>query len=100
MARHKAKLTKRTVDAVTAPAEGETWVWDTEIKGFILRVRPSGRKVYAVRYRLGTRQATYTIGTHGSPWTPDTAREKALWALDRVQAGRLRHERRCRPRLS
>ena len=87
MAKHKAKLTKRTVDAVTAPAEGETWVWDTEIKGFILRVRPSGRKVYAVRYRLGTRQATYTIGTHGSPWAPDTAREKALWALDRVRNG-------------
>ncbi|WP_428149694.1 tyrosine-type recombinase/integrase [Brevundimonas sp.] len=87
MAQHKAKLTKRTVDATTKPAEGETWVWDTEIKGFILRVRPSGRKVYALRYRLGTRQATYTIGTHGSPWTPDTAREKALWAMERVRNG-------------
>lgn len=83
----KAKLTKRTVDSIPAPAEGETWVWDTEIKGFILRVRPSGRKVYALRYRLGTRQATYTIGTHGSPWTPDEAREAARLALSRVKDG-------------
>jgi len=83
----KAKLTKRTVDAVAAPAEGETWVWDTEIKGFILRVRKSGRKVYAVRYRLGSRQATYTIGTHGSPWTPDDARDEAMKVLSRVRDG-------------
>ena len=83
----KAKLTKRTVDATTPPAEGETWVWDTEIKGFILRVRPSGRKVYAVRYRLGSRQATYTIGTHGSPWTPDDARIEAMNVLGRVRDG-------------
>ncbi|MDP3406601.1 MAG: site-specific integrase [Brevundimonas sp.] len=83
----KAKLTKRTVDAAAPPAEGEVWVWDTEIKGFILRVRKSGRKVYAVRYRLGSRQATYTIGTHGSPWTPDDARSEAMDILRRVRDG-------------
>jgi len=83
----KAKLTKRTVDTASPPAEGEAWVWDTEIKGFILRVRPSGRKVYAVRYRLGSLQKTYTIGTHGSPWTPDDARAEAMKILSRVRDG-------------
>lgn len=41
-AKVKAKLTKRTVDAVQPPTEGEVWVWDTEIKGLILRVRATG----------------------------------------------------------
>ena len=86
-AKVKAKLTKRTVDAVQPPTEGEVWIWDTDIKGLILRVRATGRKVYALRYRLGSRQVTYTIGTHGSPWTPDAARDEALKVLGRVRDG-------------
>jgi hypothetical protein len=63
-AKHEAKLAKRAIDAVAIPETGETWLWDTELAGFFLRVRPSGRKVYAVRYRLGSQQNTFTIGVH------------------------------------
>ena len=87
MATQRAKLTKRSVDAAAAPESGETWLWDTELKGFFLRIRPSGRKVYAVRYRLGPIQNTYTIGVHGSPWTPDEARDAAHAALALVRDG-------------
>lgn len=87
MANQRAKLTKRTVDAASPPESGELWIWDTDLKGFFLRVRPSGRKVYAVRYRLGSTQNTFTIGPHGSPWTPDTARAAAFKALERVRDG-------------
>ena len=67
----REKITKSVVDRTTADPTSDVTVWDTLLKGFRLRVRPSGRKVYEVRYRIKSRQRLYTIGTHGSPWTPD-----------------------------
>ena len=89
MESRKARISKRTVDAVAVPAEdvGETRLWDTDLKGFFLRVYPSGRRVYALKYRLGPLQRIYTIGVHGSPYTPETARDAAEAALRRVVDG-------------
>jgi integrase len=83
----KAKLTKRTVDAVQPPTTGDLEVWDTELKGFCLRVTSKGSKSYALKYRLGSAQRWWTIGKHGSPWTPDTARDAARTALNKVADG-------------
>ncbi|HEV2363978.1 MAG TPA: site-specific integrase [Caulobacteraceae bacterium] len=83
----RARIGKRTVDAVRTPAAGEVRLWDTDLKGFFLRTYASGRRVYAVKYRLGPLQRIYTIGTHGSPWTPEQARAAADKALQRVKAG-------------
>ncbi len=83
----KARIGKRTVDAVAVPAGSEARLWDSEIKGFFLRVYPSGRRVYALKYRAGRQQRILTLGTHGSPMTADRAREAALEALDRVRRG-------------
>ena len=59
---------------------GET-VWDTMIIGFGAR-RQRGRPTYVFRYRTKEgRQRTYTIGRHGSPWTPDEARAEAIRLL-------------------
>lgn len=66
----KAKISKRSVDGAPIPAEGEARLWDTDLKGFLLRVYPSGRKVYAVKCRVGRVQRICTIGEHGSPWAP------------------------------
>jgi integrase len=82
-----ARISKRTVDAVAVPAEGEARLWDTELKGFFVRVYPSGRRVYAVKYRLGRMQRIFTIGPHGSPWNPETARTRAEDALESVRHG-------------
>lgn len=82
----RGKITKRTVDA-TMPGERDVFLWDTDLKGFGLKVSPAGSKVYLVQYRLGgreTRTQRYTIGRHGSPWTPDKAREEAERLLGRV----------------
>ena len=82
----RAKITKRMVDA-TEPGENDLFVWDTDLKGFGLKVSPAGSKVYLIQYRLGGREARtqrYTIGKHGSPWTPDKAREEAERLLGRV----------------
>jgi integrase len=84
------RITKRVVD--TAEPDGRDRVlWDDEIKGFGLRIRPSGAKVYLVQYRAGQgRRAPdrrYTIGKHGSPWTPETARREAKRILGLVAGG-------------
>jgi integrase len=82
-----ASISKRSVDAMKAPAEGRSHLWDTGLKGFFLRVYPTGRRVYALKYRMGRVQRTYTIGVHGSPWTPEKAREAARDALERLRLG-------------
>ncbi|MEX2201825.1 MAG: Arm DNA-binding domain-containing protein, partial [Dongiaceae bacterium] len=69
------KINKRTVTAAH-PEAGRYVVWDTELKGFALRVEPSGAKSYLVRYRVtggaGYGQRQITLGRHG-PLTPDEA---------------------------
>jgi integrase len=85
-----SKLTKRTVDA--AKVEEKRYVlWDSEISGFGLRVSPSGKKTYVLKYRVGGGRAGRVrwavIGTHGNI-TPDQARDIArTWAADVAQGG-------------
>jgi len=84
------KITKRNVDAVV-PGERDLFLWDAEVKGFGLKVTPAGSKVYMLQYRMGGRDTPtrrYTIGKHGSPWTPDEARDEAKRLLREVVAGR------------
>jgi integrase len=72
------KLTKRQVDAVR-PSECDRFLWDSQLKGFGLKVTPAGRKVYVLQYRMGGRALPvkrYTIGNHGD-YTPDQARNVA-----------------------
>jgi len=87
----QAKITKRTVDTATADG-ADLWVWDSQLKGFGLRVRPNGHKTYVVEYRPGAGgrgavKRRYTIGRHGSPWTADTARTEAERILGLVRNG-------------
>src|SRR3954470_1150607 len=84
-----AKLTKRTVDACNPMAARYT-VWDAELKGFGLRVAPTGVKSYIARYRVGGgRTGTLrqvTLGRHGVI-TPDEARAVARKTLGAVAQG-------------
>jgi hypothetical protein len=80
------KITKRTVDALDA---SHSPLWDTELKGFGVRVTETGRKVYFVRKRKGGRgtKAKYdTIDDHGV-LTPDQGRERAAKLLRVIALG-------------
>lgn len=76
------KITKSAVDKVQP---GET-IWDTEIKGFGVRCQKS-HKSYLLKCTLNGRQKWITIGKHGSPWTPELARDKARAFLVSVKNG-------------
>ena len=84
------KLTKRAVD-IAAPKTVRYVLWDSELKGFALRIAPSGTKTYIVRYRprgLGAAapKRFVVLGRHG-PVTPDEARVRAKALLGAVAAG-------------
>jgi integrase len=88
----QGKITKRAVDALAADGSGETTLWDSDVKGFGVRARAGGARTYVLRYRPGGggRNAplrTFTLGRHGSPWTPDTARAEAKRLLGLVEDG-------------
>jgi integrase len=87
--RNDERLTKRTVDRAQ-PAAARYVVWDRDLKGFGLRVEPSGVKTFIVRYRLGGGRRgalkQFKIGRYGK-LTPDIAREKALAALAAAELG-------------
>ncbi len=87
----RAKITKRVVDSVD-PKAATYLIRDADLKGFVLVVTPAGARSYAVDYRAGSGRGSpkrrLTIGKHGSPWTPETARIEAKRLLAEVAAGR------------
>jgi len=63
-------------------------VWDTTVAGFGARRQRSEVVSYVLIYRTQEgRQRWHTIGRHGSPWTPDTARVEAQRLLGLVAGG-------------
>ncbi len=72
---------------VRALQENET-VWDSAVPGFGARRQRSKRIAYVLLYRTREgRQRWHTIGRHGAPWTPDTARDEARRVLGEVVHG-------------
>ena len=64
--RYAAKITKSAVDAVEAGG-ADQFLWDSELKGFGLKVTPAGNKVYILQYRKGGRGAPTKRVTHWAP---------------------------------
>ncbi|QQO19085.1 site-specific integrase [Bradyrhizobium diazoefficiens] len=63
-------------------------VWDRDVPGFGARRQKSEAVSYVVIYRTAeNRQRFHTIGRHGAPWTPDTARKEARRILGSVATG-------------
>lgn len=78
-------ITKRAVDGL----EPGAFLWDDRLSGFGAKVTTKGM-TYLVQYRTGGRGSPtrrYTIGRHGSPWTPETARKEAQRVLADVAKG-------------
>ncbi|MEO4042210.1 integrase family protein [Hoeflea sp. CAU 1731] len=84
------KLTKSVVDRAH-PADRDYFRWDSDLKGFGIKISNSGRKTYVCKYRIGSGRSAptrrYAIGAHGSPRTVDQARAEARRILGRAANG-------------
>ena len=88
----RGKVTKRSVEALTPGPDGtESVLWDSELRGFGVRVQRGGVRSYVLQYRAGDQRGAplrkLTIGRHGSPWTPETARREARRLLGAIADG-------------
>src|SRR6516164_7110090 len=81
------KLTKRIIDATKPAFDHDVFRWDAELRGFGLRVKPTGVKSYILQYRtmIGISRRV-TIGQHGR-LKADEARRLAKIQLGRVARG-------------
>src|SRR6516165_9725104 len=77
-----SKITIRTVEQLHPGSR----VYDTVVQGFGVRRQTDG-VFYYLRFRRNGAQYMKSIGRHGSPWTPDTARNEAKRLLGAVVGG-------------
>lgn len=86
----KLRLTKTSVEALPTPEAGASFTWDDKVFGFAVKVLPSGKRNYVLKYRTrGGRAGTQrwlSLGTHGA-LTVDQARGLARRALAAVADG-------------
>lgn len=80
------RISKRSLDAINLP-EKITFIWDESLKGFGVKIYPSGRKSFILQGRLNGAVRRYTIGQYGSPWSPDQAREQVLQFMAQLSQG-------------
>jgi integrase len=77
------KLTKRAVDAVRSQPGRDVFHWCGELRGFGVRVKPSGVKTFLIQYRTrrgGTRR--YSIGQYGRVTVEEARREAKIKLAD------------------
>jgi integrase len=86
------KVTKAAVERL---GQGQL-LWDQSLAGFGAR-RQLRHVHYLLRYRINGRQRFITIGRHGSPWTPDSARNEARRLLGMVASRTDPANERVRP---
>lgn len=83
----KRKITKRLIDSLT-PADSAYVIWDTEIRGFGVKVGKSHLITFVLKYRNAHgRQRKPTIGRYGE-MTVDQARKLAAGMKADVSQGR------------
>jgi integrase len=81
------KLTERTVASFRVDPQKEQIVWDSDLRGFALRISPKGLKSYFIQYRKGAATRRMKIGTYGKT-KAEAARSAARALLGDVEAGK------------
>lgn len=87
MASTRTKITKRLVDALKPSPDGDRFIWDADLRGFGLRMKPSGSASYLVQYRTPQGRTRRLAFAKINTLTPDEARTKARSLLAEVVDG-------------
>src|SRR3954463_13409107 len=81
------KLTKRIVDAIRPDPGRDVFMWDDELKGFGVRVKPSGAGAFIVQYRTPERHTRRMVLGRIGVLTPEEGRRLAREKLAAVAGG-------------
>jgi len=82
------KITKRLVDGLRPdPAGRDLFVWDDALKGFGLRMKPSGAASYLIQYRNAHGQTRRMVVSKVGILTPEEARDVARDKLAEAAKG-------------
>ena len=83
------RITKKIVDSAQA-SDRDMFIWDEDLPGFGLRIRPGGSKTFVAQYRAGGGRSgltrRYTLGRFGV-LTVEEARQQARKVLAAVTQG-------------
>lgn len=81
-----ARLTKRIIDSAK-PGSRDSFIWDHELRGFGVRIKPSGTRTFIIQYRnIEGRTRRCVIGQYGV-LTVEEARDHAKKKLASVVDG-------------
>ncbi len=80
------RLTKKLVDALPPPAQGQAFHRDADLPGFALRVTASGVKAFVVEKRVAGQVRRMTVGRYGE-LTVEQAREAARRLISHIVLG-------------
>jgi integrase len=86
MSDKRQRLSRRLVEGLDRGPK-DRFLWDSEVVGFGVRVRPGGHRGYILQYRFAGRARRYQIGAHGTPWTVETARDRARVLVGQIAGG-------------
>jgi hypothetical protein len=81
------KLTKRIIDALRPLHSADLFAWDNELRGFGVRMKPSGRASYIVQYRTAQGRTRRFAFAKFGPVTPEQARTRPRRLLMDVEYG-------------
>ena len=82
----RVKLTQTSVADIEPVAGTQLLIWDTELRGFGLRVSAGGAKSYIMQRRIGKATRRITIG-RADDIKAETARRKALVTASQFAEG-------------
>lgn len=92
------KLTKRAIDALKSNPRRDLFLWDDEVRGFGLRMKPSGVISFIIQYRNSSGDSRrMTLGKYGV-LTPEEARKMAKQTLAEAARGGDPAEKRAQQR--
>lgn len=97
------KLTDRLVRALEMPDKGNRITYDTDVRGFGVRITARGSVSFVLNFRVGRRERRYTIGAYPD-WSVAAAREEAKRLKREVSLGfdpmGERHDERAAPTVA